>query len=78
MNDNRKLVIRKAKDGINHDAVLLDYCGGEYEKRIGTGYTKSDALNDLMNGIRCEIYCANRDLDFIEMEVIFNGSILQN
>ena len=64
MIDNRKLIVRKAKDGINHEAVIMDYCGGWYESRHGSGYTETDAIYNLINSIRTEIYMLERDLDF--------------
>ena len=64
MNDNRKLVIRKAADGINHEAVIMDYCGRWYEKSIGRGYNKRDALDDLINRLETEVYIARNDLEF--------------
>lgn len=62
MNDNRKLIIRKAKDGINHEAVIMDYCGGWYEREMGNGFTEFDAINDLRSKLVATIYMAERDL----------------
>lgn len=66
MIDNRKLVVRKAKDGINHEAVIMDYCGRWYEREIGSGYTEYDAINALRSQLVSAIYMAERDLDLID------------
>jgi len=63
MIDNRKLVVRKTKDGINHEAVIMNYCGGWYESRRGSGHTETDAIYDLIDKMRTEIYMLERDLD---------------
>lgn len=63
----RKLVIRKQADGINHEAVIIDETmsyGKEYPLHRGSGYTKSDALNDLISGIKTEIFMLEQDLNF--------------
>lgn len=66
MIDNRKLVVRKAKDGINHEAIIMDYCGGWYEREVGVGYTEYDAVNDLRSQLVTAICRAERDLDLID------------
>lgn len=65
MIDRRRLVVRKAKDGINYEAVIMDYCGVEYERRIATAYSPTLALDSLISDIECEIYLAKRDLDLV-------------
>lgn len=69
MQDNRKLIIRLAKDGINHEAVIEDYCGSHYDRVIATGYTKRDAIEALINSLRCTIAMAERDLDFVKSKI---------
>ena len=61
--DNRKLIVRKAKDGINHEAVIMDYCGSWYESRYGSGHTASDAIERLIRNLQTEIYMLERDLE---------------
>lgn len=65
MFDNRKLIVRKAKDGINHEAVLMDYCAGWIESEIGSGYTEKDAITDLINTLRVSINMLESDLHFV-------------
>ena len=65
MNDNRKIIVRKAKDGINHEAVIMDYCGRWFERRRGSGYTEMDALIDLRQSMITDILFLERDLDFL-------------
>lgn len=67
MIDNRKLVVRLAKDGINHEAFIED--GDYYNREVATGYTKSDAIKALISSLRCTIAMAERDLDFVESEI---------
>ena len=63
MIDNRKLIIRKAKDGINHEAVVMDYCGSWYEKHVNSGYTPEDAIRALISSLQTEIFMLEEDLD---------------
>lgn len=69
MQDNRKLIVRKAKDGVNYEAVIEDYCGSHYDRVIATGCTKYDAIEALINDLRCTIAMAENDLDFVESEI---------
>ena len=63
--DNKKLVIRKQKDGINHEAVLMLYCGRWFEEHVGSGYTPEDAVRDLISSLETKIFMLEDDLDFI-------------
>lgn len=72
MQDHRKLIVRLAKDGINYEAVIEDYCGSHYDRVIATGYTKIEAIEELINSLHCTIAMAESDLDFVEREVYCN------
>ena len=72
MQDNRKLIVRLAKDGINHEAVIQDYCGSYYDRVVATGYTKLDAIEALINSLYCTIAMAESDLDFVESQIYCN------
>ena len=62
MIDNRKIIIRKAKDGVNYKAVIMDYCGRWYERRSGSGATPREAIKDLIRGMEVEIYMIEEDI----------------
>ena len=62
MNDNRKLIVRKTKDGINYEAVIRDYCGRWYDSRTWTGATPRAAINGLITDISNEISWLESDL----------------
>ena len=61
--DNKKLIVRKAKDGINHEAVIMHYCGEWYESQIASGHTKSDAIRSLISSLKAEIFILEGDLE---------------
>ena len=62
MSNNTKLIVRKAKDGINHEAVMMKYCGDWYEKHLASGYTRSDAINALISSLKTEIFILEEEL----------------
>lgn len=62
MNDNRKLIVRKAKDGINYEAVIKDYCGSWYDRKTWTGSTPYAAIDGLINDMISEINFLENDL----------------
>ncbi len=61
--DSKKLIVRKAKDGINHEAVIMHYCGGWYESRVASGYTKEDAIRSLISSLKTKIFILEDDLE---------------
>ena len=62
MNDNRKLIVRKAKDDINYEAVIKDYCGSWYDRKTCTRATPYDAIDGLINNMISEINWLENDL----------------
>ena len=72
MQDNRKLIVRKAKDGVNYEAVIQDYCGDYYDRVVATAGTKYDALKELETSLKIDIFNAQRDLEFLNDMLYLN------
>ena len=65
MDNKRKLILRKAEDGVNYEAVLMKFCGDWYESTSYRGASPFEAKRGLIKSIQTEIYILERDLDFI-------------
>ena len=76
MIDNRKFIVRKAKDGINYEAVIQDYCAGEYDRVKATSGTVANAISELRNDLMYQIIQAERDLAFIDTQLYRKGECL--
>jgi len=62
MKDNRKLIVRKAKDGINYEAVIRDYCGRWYDHKTWADATPRGAIAGLIKDMISEINYLENDL----------------
>lgn len=73
VNLSKKIVVRKAKDGINHEAVIMRYCGDWYESHTATGYTETEAIRSLIDTLKTEIAMLKDDLDCVYFSKIEKG-----
>ena len=66
MQDNSRLICRKAKDGINYEVVVQRFCGDYYDYASGRGASIYDAERELISSLHTKIYLAEKAIDLVE------------